>query len=167
MAIKFTPQAESELSKFDNLPDGEYPFTVLESAEVASKSEKNKGRPMVKLKLCVHGKEYDRHVYDYFADWFSEWKLKHFCEAVGLAKDYSIGHVDPSDNQWQNRQGCVRIETENDPKYGKKNVVSDYIPNENQTVEAIQGKPAEIKPEQKTATPQPAQPSGESDDVPF
>ena len=49
--MKFTPKSETELTRFAALPDGDYPFTVLESAEQISKSAKNAGRPMGKLKL--------------------------------------------------------------------------------------------------------------------
>lgn len=126
--LKFTPKKEEELqSKFDPLPPGKYPFTVLESAEVESKSEKNLGKKMVKLKIDVHGPKYSRHVFDYFSDWFSEWKLKHFCDTVGLSKDYNSGTVDASDNAFAQLVGYVEIGVENNPQYGPKNIVEDYF----------------------------------------
>jgi hypothetical protein len=125
MALRFQPKTESEISRFSNLPEGDYPFTVLESSIQVSKSAKNAGKEMVKLKINVHGNDSDRHVYDYFADWFSEWKLKHFCEATGLGSAYAAGEVDPSDNAWQGREGFVRIVIESDQIYGDKNVVAD------------------------------------------
>lgn len=128
MALKFTPKDESEISRFSNLPDGEYPFTVLESDIKTSKSAKNSGKEMCAVKLNVHGPEFDRHVYDYFADWFSEWKLKHFCETTRNAKEYESGEVDPAGNAWQGRTGFVRIKIVDDPKYGEKNEVDDYVP---------------------------------------
>lgn len=126
MALKFTPKTEEELNTFDPLPEGEYPFTVLESGEVASKSEKNKGRMMCAVKLNVHGPKFDRHVFDYFADWFSEWKLKHFCETSGQGAAYEAGVVDSDNQAWQGKTGWVRVGVE-EYKGKKKNVVEDYI----------------------------------------
>lgn len=126
--MRITPKQESELKRpFNNLPDGEYPFTVMESDEVASKSAKNAGKMMFKLKLCVHGPEFDKHVYDYFADWFSEWKLRHFAATVGMLDKYEAGVIDAINNALQNRTGYVRIVTENDSQYGDKNIVDDYV----------------------------------------
>jgi len=160
MPIKFTPKREEELSRFENLPDGIYPFTVLESAIKLSKSAKNAGKEMVAVKLNVHGPDFDRHVYDYFADWFSEWKLKHFCDTTGLAADYAAGQVDPSDNSWQGRQGYVLIATD-DARDGfpAKNVANDYGDGKKSSA------PATSKPIVKAEKPSAEPP--ESDDVPF
>ena len=128
MPIQFKPKDESEIARFSNLPAGDYPFTVLESAIQISKSAKNAGKEMCAVKLNVHGPKFDRHVYDYFADWFSEWKLKHFCETTRNAKEYESGTVDPDGNAWAGRTGFVRVKVVNDPKYGEKNEVDDYIP---------------------------------------
>lgn len=158
MAFKFTPKGEKDISSgFENLPPGEYPFTVLESGITFSKSEKNAGREMCAVKLVVHGPNFDKHVYDYFADWFSEWKLKHFCEVIGLAKDYCEGLVEPDANGWKERQGFVKIKIS--PARGSfepKNEVVDYLPEDNQTVESLT-QPKKVIP---------AEPL-ESDDVPF
>ncbi len=139
MPISFQPKEESELSKgFAPLPPGTYPFTVLESEEVASKSVKNAGKMMVKVKLNVHGPTSDVHVYDYFADWFSEWKLKHFCETVGLGENYLAGILDATANAWEGRSGSVTLSIgEPTEKYPKpKNEVDDYVPREKKTPSA-------------------------------
>jgi hypothetical protein len=151
--MRVTPKNEEELSRFQNLPPGKYPFTVLESDEVPSKSSKNAGKLMFKLKLNVHGPDFDKHVYDYFADWFSEWKLKHFCDTSGLADNYAAGAVDGARNGFEGRTGFVLIEIEDNPTYGEKNVVTDYF-----SEEAAQSK----KP--KSAEPSPID---NNDDVPF
>lgn len=152
MTMQFTPKSESELSRFSNLPDGDYPFTVLESDIKISKSAKNAGKEMCALKLNVHGPDFDRHVYDYFASWFSEYKLKHFCETTRNAKEYESGQVDPSGNAWKGRTGFVRIKIVDDEKYGEKNEVDDYIPPAPVTIPA----------------PKPAPPvEAGGDDVPF
>ena len=160
MPLLFKPKNESELSSgFDNLPPGEYPFTVMESGVTESKSEKNRGKLMCAVKLNVHGPDFDRHVYDYFADWFSEWKLKHFCEVVGLAKDYNDGVVKPDDNAWKGREGFLKLKIA--PARGNfeaKNEVSDYLPEEHQTVESL------TKPRPSVTA---SEPQGPDDDVPF
>jgi hypothetical protein len=128
MALQFKPKEESEITRFSNLPDGDYPFTVLESDIQISKSVKNKGKEMCAVKLNVHGPKFDRHVYDYFADWFSEWKLKHFCETTRNAKEYKSGSVDPAGNSWAERTGFVRLKIVSNAQYGEKNEVDDYLP---------------------------------------
>lgn len=128
--MQFTPKKESELSKgFEPLPAGDYPFTVLESEEVASKSQKNSGKIMVKLKLAIHTKDgRDQWVWDYFADWFSEWKLKHFADATGHSADYESGKLDFKRNSVGQWTGHVKLAIEADDDGKKRNVVEDYIP---------------------------------------
>lgn len=149
MPLNFTPKKEEELKKFGNLPPGEYPFTVLESAELASKSAKNAGKMMCAVKLNVHGPQFDRHVFCYFADWFNEHLLKHFCEGVGLGADYAAGKVDSSNQAWQGKTGWVKLGIEPAKgNYPEKNVVDDFI---------VKEKGAAVP------APKPA----ETDDVPF
>jgi hypothetical protein len=166
MSLKFQPKTEDELSQFENLPEGDYPFTVLESSIEISKSAKNSGKQMVKLKLNVHGKEYDRHVYDYFADWFSEWKLKHFCETAGLGASYLSGELDPSNDNWKGREGFVRIGIEaGKGNFKDKNTVEDYLPKESQKVESVKSTTTK---QAKPVTPSsPGASDMEQDDVPF
>ena len=126
--MKFIPKSEDDLNRIGLIPDGDYPFTVIESNEQASKSEKNAGRIMCALKLAVHSKEgRDQWVFDYFADWFSEWKLKRFAETTGHSKNYEFGNLDVNNNAAQGWTGYVRIKTETDNKGKDKNVVDDYI----------------------------------------
>ena len=135
----------------------------MESEEVLSKSIKNRGKPMVKVKLCVHGKDFDVHVYDYFADWFSEWKLKHFCESVGIEDDYQNGEVDPTRNAWQGKEGFVDLRIEEaSGNYSEKNTVEDYKEDNSDTIEE---KPAKAEKAPAPA-PGPGVTTGE-DDVPF
>lgn len=164
--MKFAPKTEEELNSggFENLPPGEYPFTVMESNIAISKSEKNPGREFVKIKLNVHGPDGDRHVYDQFADWFSEWKLKHFCETVGQARKYATGQLHPDGNAWKDLEGYCKIKVvPARGDYEAKNEVSDYLPDEEQKVEALPPTAGTVI-EKKTGAAS-AQP--ESDDVPF
>lgn len=165
--ISFQPQKEEELgSKFSNLPPGNYPFTVLDSQEQASKSEKNKGRIMCAVKLNVHGPTSDRHVYDYFApDWLSPWKLKHFMETTGKAQAYLTGNVDATGGQWKDWQGFVKIGVETDSKRGEKNVVADYLPKQEQTVEALDF--SDPTAASRVVNPVVKTPGPDDEDVPF
>lgn len=151
MPLKFTPKSEEEIKKnsggFDSLPPGTYPFTCLESKEEISKSEKNAGKTMCAVKLRVHGPHYDRFVFDRFADWLAEHKMKHFLEAVGLGEKYVSGNIDATNNAWEGRTGWVKIKIRNDnSKFSGENEVVDYIVKE-------------------AAAPQPPKP--ETDDVGF
>lgn len=171
MPLQYQPKKESEIKRFATLPAGEYPFTVLACQEQESKSVKNKGRLMCAVKLNVHGPESDKHVYDYFADWFSEWKLKHFMETTGNAQAYLSGNVDATEDKWAGFEGFVLLGVETDPKYGEKNVVEDYVPRKGQTVEDLDfsnptaaskaKKPAAVKPKVQTSSTEP------DDDIPF
>lgn len=147
--MKIQPKSEKDLNNFSLLPDGEYPFTVLASEEVPSKSVKNRGKLMFALKLSVHGRDGDRHVYDYFADWFSEWKLRHFSETTGQLKSYESGELNGANNAFEGRTGYVKISHEDAGQYPAKNTVEDYV----------------VKGEAKAANE--AKPPDESDDVPF
>lgn len=147
--MKIQPKKEEDLKReWPLLPDGEYPFTVLASKEQASTSVKNAGKMMFGVKLNVHGRDGDYHVYDYFSDWFSEWKLKHFADTTGQSKNYEAGDLNGADDGFSNRTGWVKISTEPAGKYPAKNVVDDYVVR---------------NPEPKAATPEPK----EGDDVPF
>lgn len=158
--MQITPKDESELSSgFEPLPTGVYPFTVLESAVQISKSAKNAGREMVKLKISVHGDGRDKHVYDYFADWFSEWKLKHFCDTTGLVESYAAGSIHPEDDNYQGRGGYVKLGIEVNKDTGEEhNIVVDYIVKEEKPVAKPTAKPTRPRAEADT--------SG-GDDVPF
>lgn len=140
--MKIQPKSEKELSSFDLLPDGEYPFTVLASDEVASKSAKNAGKMMFALKLNVHGPNGDRHCYTYFSDWFSEWLLRHFAATTGQLAQYESGDLDGKDNAFEGRTGYVKIGTEEAKgNFAAKNVVVDFIVKWEQPEEPTDGVP--------------------------
>lgn len=133
--MKIQPKTEEQLKReWPLLPDGDYPFTVLESGEIASNSAKNKGRMMFALKLNVHGKDGDYHVYDYFADWFSEWKLRHFAATTGQLAAYEAGDLNGDMDAFAGKVGYVKIKTEPAGKYPAKNVVEDYVVRESAPV---------------------------------
>ncbi len=142
--MRITPKTEEEVGgDCELLPDGTYPFTVRESQEVASKSEKNKGKMMFALKLMVHAKDGDYIISDYFADWFSEWKLRHFSATTGQLESYEKGELNGSNNAFNGKVGYVKIATEpGQGKYGPKNVVKDYIVRDATPKTAPESKPS-------------------------
>lgn len=148
MPLKFVPKSEEEIKKnssqFESLPPGDYPFTVLESKEEISKSEKNNGKTMCAVKLNVHGPHYDRFVFDRFSDWLAEHKMKHFLEAVGLGEKYVSGNIDATNNAWEGRTGWVKIKIrKDDSKFNGQNEVVDYIVKNKEAAPATTPKPPE------------------------
>lgn len=145
--MKFAPKSETELSSFNLIPDGVFPFTVLASDEIASKSEKNKGKMMFALKLNVHGPDGDRHTYDYFSFWLSEWKLRHFAATTGKLADYESGSLDGSLGAFNGLTGYAKIGSEepvSKSKYPAKNVVVDYVVKKKATESAPENNPHDL-----------------------
>lgn len=144
--MKLEPKSEQELGngEWPLLADGTYPFTVLQSDEIPSKSAKNKGKLMFAVKLNVHGPSNDHHVFDYFApEWLSPWKVRHFAATTGQLKAYEAGDLDGSSGKFAGKVGYVKIVTEPaQGGYGPKNVVKDYVVREGTPVEQ-EGKPPE------------------------
>lgn len=126
----FTPKTEDEVQAEQLAPDGLTAFTVLESSEEISKSEKNKGKPMIKLKLNVHADDgFDYHVYDYIADWFMAHKFRHFFFAIGQGRQYEAGKIDASKNAFAGKTGWADIGVQKAKgDFPAKNIIRDYKP---------------------------------------
>lgn len=123
--MRFNPSDGNE-ARYPLIPDGEYDFEVVEAAEAVSKA----GNEMTKLTLKVwydDGKT--ARVWDYLvAGPKSTWKIKQFCEAVGLGDRYNTGEIQAID--FEGRQGRVKIATqEASGNYPAKNVVGEYVDN--------------------------------------
>jgi len=120
--MQFIPKTEKQLEENRLLPESEYPFEVIEASDATSKS----GKPMIKMKLNVYGRDRQAHIYDYISDVFMEHKLRHFCFAVGLGSAYEAGTL--TARQCLGRQGYATISLE-DGKDGfrTKNVIFDYV----------------------------------------
>lgn len=122
--MKFTAKTDKEIGSMGLLPKGEYDFEVSKATDEISKE---KGNEMIKLTLGVYSISGDKvTVLDYILEAMA-YKLKHFCDAVGLAKEYAEGHI--TADMCVNRSGrCkVGIEPETE-KYSAKNTVKDYLP---------------------------------------
>jgi len=129
MAYQFTPKTEAEVQEASLCPKGLNPFTVMESAETVSKSEKNAGKPLIKLKLNIHGEDGDYHCYEYIADWYLPHKFRHFFFTIGLGSAYEGGVIDAANNALAGRSGWADVGIE--PAKGNfraKNIILDFKP---------------------------------------
>lgn len=134
------------------LKEGEYDFEVIKSENATSRA----GNEMIKLSLLVNdnnGKSY--YVYDYLLSSLF-FKLKHFCESVGLNKKLETGELDSIDCYRRNGKAKIGIKKgdkkEDGTFYNDKNYVVDYL------------KP---KPNSEIKIPQKPQVSFEDDQLPF
>ena len=145
--MKYEPIGEDE----GLLADGTYPFEVKTASDQYSKT----GNEMIKVMLLVNG---ETIVFDYLIE-AMKFKLKHFCEAVGL--DYS-GNLEASD--CEGKCGRVKIVIKEDG-FGKKNEVKDYIP---ASTDEIMARPKEEKAKAgKAAKASKPKADDEDDSCPF
>lgn len=104
-------------------PDGIYDFEVSNGLDEHS----NSGNEMIHLELKVFVAD-GRWIYvhDYLVNTERmQWKIKHFCEAVGLESEYQAGEL--SGFACLQRTGKVKIGTQPAKDgYPAKNVAKDY-----------------------------------------
>ena len=146
MSYNLQPLTEEELNAFDTIEEGIYDFEVIKAERQTSKS----GNPMAKLHLSVwdaHGKI--AYVFDYlvFSSMkFCTRKVKHFCDAVGIADDYAKGNIR---EELEGLSGKVHLGIQpslpnpTGGYYPEKNVVIDYVTKDN--AEKIGEVKAEVK----------------------
>lgn len=124
--MKFAPKSEQEIamSSGDSLwPKGNYSFEVLKAENAKSKSS---GADMIHLTLKVYNKEGKSKLVDDYLLEKVAYKLKHFCEAVGLNKHYEKGTLDAAD--CQGKGGTVKLKIgKPNGDYAAKNEVNDYL----------------------------------------
>src|SRR5580658_7361799 len=92
--MRVTPISAEEAdaqSVGDPWPAGEYDFTVHEASEAVS----NSGNEQTKLVLHVYNRAgQQRTVFDYLVNTAkSQWKIRHFAEAVGMVRQYETGDM--------------------------------------------------------------------------
>ncbi len=132
MNFYYEPLTEQECTKergYPLLDDGVYDFEVM----TANYRTSSTGNPMIELKLKVWdqaGKEY--FVFDYLvATSKMMWKTKHFCDSVGLSKEYETKKF--SENLCPGKSGKVSIIFQSGKQkpdgtyYRDKNGVEDYV----------------------------------------
>jgi hypothetical protein len=161
-----TPASQAEADKGGNFtpwPAGDYDFEVENAEDETSKAS---GRDQMKLTLLVfNAKGEQRKVFDYLgADEKSQWKVRHFCGAIGLIPQYESGELEPYDCIAKQGRLALIVRPARG-EYGASNSVRDYIqPDENATAK----RPAPARPAATQAARKPVPASSiESDEIPF
>jgi hypothetical protein len=90
--MNFKPKTEKEIAEANNIPNGDYPFEVLNAVNDKSKA----GNDMIKLTLRVFVGETGRQLDDYLLESMPG-KLFHFCSYTGLAQKYDAGTLTADD----------------------------------------------------------------------
>ncbi len=132
MSFSYEPMTEEQCEKerqFPLLEPGIYNFTVNK----AEYKRSHKGTPMIELNLTIwdeHGKEY--HVFDYLiATPKMEWKTRHFCDSIGLTKEYDDKKF--NEHLCVNRSGKAEVIFQKGKAkdgggfYKDKNAIEDYV----------------------------------------
>lgn len=144
--FNYDPLTEEEVQKerqFALLEPGTYDFTVTK----ATFSKSQKGNPMIELQLLTwdnEGKE--RVVFDYLVSTAGmNWKIRHFCEAVGLKAEYEARKF--SEDLCPNARGRAIISIQKGKQkpdgsyYKDKNVVDDYVILDNSSQQKVANDP--------------------------
>jgi len=120
--MKFQPKKESELSTFELMPEGKYPFEIIEGTDTKSKA----GNDMIALKLKVFKNDGSfAIVFDYLLEAMM-YKVKHASDACGLSDKYENGKLEGAD--FVGKTGYVKIKIKPaQGDYAAANVVQDYV----------------------------------------
>lgn len=128
--MKFTPKTREQLQQMSLMPDGIYPFEVIEAMSTISKSDNE----MIKLTLKVWDHNgIERIINDYLLEAYL-FKLLSFCESTNLLDKYDSGTV--LDTDCYGKTGKVHIIVKkgkpipNDPErknYPDSNSVKEYL----------------------------------------
>lgn len=148
-------------ASFDPWPPGEYDFVVHEASEETSST----GNDMIKLTLHVFNREgRKRTVFDYLVNADNaQWKIRHFCESVGLLRQYETGDLDVRDIVTRPGRCKLRIKPATG-QYAASNAVNDYISQQGAMPRAAQAPTPSRAPARSMAKA----PAGDIDDeIPF
>lgn len=155
--MKFAPKTEDEIRKEQEKrgawPPGVYDAEIVSAVEKLSKA----GNDMIEMTLQVYHPDdgATRQVFDWLVEAMA-FKLRHCCEAAGLADAYEAGSLEA----WQLEGKSVKVKLGIDPKAEiKRNRVVDYVV----STDAQHVRPAPARA--ATAASKPADPFG--DDIPF
>lgn len=122
--MRLTPKTDEELASMNLLPDGIYDFEIIESQDDTS----NSGNEMIHCKLKVFKSDGSSYILvdDYLVNTDRmQWKIKHFCESVGLEAEYQAGEL--TGELCFGRSGKVKIATQPAKDgYPPKNTAKDY-----------------------------------------
>jgi uncharacterized protein DUF669 len=119
-------EKEAESSGFTPWRPGDYDFEVNDASEERSSST---GNDMIKLTLHVFNEDGNkRTVFDYLVNSEkSQFKIRHFADAVGLIASYERGELDVNEIVAKTGRLKLRIKPAQGD-YPANNSVGDYIP---------------------------------------
>jgi hypothetical protein len=123
--MNFKPTSEEAIEKerFKPLEPGVYDFECVEVKDGESKA----GNPQFTVKLKVFGANETRFIYDYLQpEGKIAYKLKHFCDSVGIADKYKSGALFEIDLLHKSGKVELKIQPGNAEYPNPKNTVVDY-----------------------------------------
>lgn len=151
--VKFSPKTDRELAEANLWPAGEYDFEIVGAEDTQSKKS---GADMIKLTVCLFRGDARKNVFDYLMDAVA-YKVKHFCDAVGLAAEYERGEL--TAEMCKGRVGRCMVKVGEQPGYDPKNEIRDYVKRK-------EGVPGEDIPS-SPRVPAKAAAGAEDDGIPF
>lgn len=126
--MEFTPignEKETEELSEELFPEGEYEFRVAYAKNDVSKSHNE----MITLAIHVFKNGEYVQVYDYLLEAMM-FKLKHFCEATGLEKEYASGTLTAKMCVGKSGRCKVVVQHDKNGKWKDKNAIEDYCVDE-------------------------------------
>lgn len=121
--MQFEPKSERQIQEERCVPEGVYDFEVIAAEDKRS----SKGNDMIEVVLNIFKADGGSiQLTDYLIGTPKmAWKLRHFCDSVGILDVYESGQL----NAYHCRgvAGQVRVVQEDDVKYGVQNKVRDYV----------------------------------------
>lgn len=131
--FSFDSKTDEEIQEIQNrklLADGEYPFIVKSYEHKISKT----GNPMLEILLGVLDNEgHERNIKDFLlATDTMIFKLKHFCETIGLHQEYAAGKFDPEKCIRRTGKCIIGLQKGNEKPdgsgyYPDRNNIRDYV----------------------------------------
>lgn len=118
--------------EFPLLRESEYMFEVVDAKSEYSHA----GNPQVVVKLKINFENRDYFIYDYFVNTERmRWKLRHFCLSIGLENEYNnktfLQHCVGKTGDAKIKTQAGNLKPDGQSYYPDKNVVVDYIVNDN------------------------------------
>lgn len=141
----YEPMNEEECEKakqFELLEAGIYNFKVVEAIAKNSKS----GNPMIQILIKITDQNGVEHgIYDYLVSTRQMmWKFKHFCDSIGLSKEYENKQFQTHLSLWKTGKASIGFQPGNKKDdgtyYRDKNIVEDYVMTDQGAVKVELGK---------------------------
>ena len=160
--MEFNPSDGSQRASFELLPEGTYDAEVIEAEERTSQ----KGNDMIALTLQVaHPEGYEARVWDYLVSVpAAVFKIRMFCEAAGLDKQYQSGRLTAKECIGKNVSARIGIEEGRDG-FGDRNTIYECVTGGSPKPAGIATMP-ESNAAEKSSEP-PMAPVVNDDEIPF